>query len=652
MEQILGNRYEIIEQIGGGGMAVVYLAKDLFLDRLVAVKLLKDEFVDDQDFVRRFHKEAKAVASLSHQNIVNIYDFGESSHSSYLVMEYIEGKTLKQIINEQGPLSSEQVIDIGLQICEGIAQAHARQIIHKDIKPHNILIDKNGVVKVTDFGIAQAVNNMTITHNKGILGSAHYFSPEQAKGEVVDFRSDLYSLGVVLYEMATGQVPFTGENPVTVALKHIQNQPRPISELGVDIPPRLEWVIMKALEKNPLDRFASATEMAEELADILHSPQGSKSKEYGKMRKPYFEKNSVLEDKVAVKKMGDITRILHEDFLSDVILPTSEQGKVVSEEPMKKEAKQASGRSVKLANLLVMVLIAAGLLVGGFWGAQKLLAKGEVSVPDITTLPILEAQKILINEDLALKIVDTIYDDVIPEDAVISQDPLAESKVKAGREIEVVVSKGSDQVVVPNLQGMNKRDAVLALENKGLTLGETGGSYSDKYKVDEVIIQSPQADTKVSKDTAVSLTLSLGAKPQMVTMPTLDGIDLEEAKKTIRSSGLEVGTVTQEESVTHYPNTVITQSPVAKGQTLQGTTVDLVVSTGPGPQTEKTSSVQWVIPEQSLVVVEVVDEAGTKIVYKEECEANAYLNQSFTYQGVGKVNIYCNNELKKTFDLL
>ena len=188
MGKILGNRYELLEQIGGGGMAVVYLAKDTFLDRLVAVKLLRDEYTDDQDFIRRFHKEAKAVASLSHPNIVSIYDFGEEGKTSFLVMEYVEGRTLKSLIQEEAPLSVEQVVDIGRQICAGISEAHAQNIVHKDIKPHNILLDRNGIVKVTDFGIAQAVDNMTITHNKGILGSAHYFSPEQAKGEPVDFR--------------------------------------------------------------------------------------------------------------------------------------------------------------------------------------------------------------------------------------------------------------------------------------------------------------------------------------------------------------------------------------------------------------------------------------------------------------------------------
>lgn len=238
-KRMLANRYELIRKIGGGGMAVVYLAYDTSLDRQVAIKLLREEYVDDPDFIRQFQKEAKAVARLSHQNIVNIYDFGESDGVTYLVMEYVEGSTLKEIIAQYGPLPISQVIDYSVQLCYGLAQAHSQQIVHKDIKPHNIMIDRNHVVKITDFGIAQAMNNLTITHNKGILGSAHYFSPEQARGERVDFESDIYSLGVVMYEMVTGKVPFTGDNPVSVALKHMQEQPASLLAQRADMP--LAW---------------------------------------------------------------------------------------------------------------------------------------------------------------------------------------------------------------------------------------------------------------------------------------------------------------------------------------------------------------------------------------------------------------------------
>ena len=271
MSQKFGERYEIIRQIGGGGMAIVYLAKDLFLDRDVAVKVLRDEFVESDEFIRRFHKEAKAVASLNHQNIVSVYDFDASSTPIYLVMEYVEGKTLKEKILDEGHLSEQMTIQIATQIANGLALAHSNKIIHKDIKSQNILIDVNNLVKITDFGIAQILSNSTITHNKGILGSAHYFSPEQARGEMVTYKSDIYSLGVVMYEMLTGELPFTGDNPVTVALKHIQEKPLPPSAINSSVTPEMEAVVLKCLSKHPDARFDSMESLLKALNGIRNS---------------------------------------------------------------------------------------------------------------------------------------------------------------------------------------------------------------------------------------------------------------------------------------------------------------------------------------------------------------------------------------------
>ncbi|HHW43609.1 MAG TPA: Stk1 family PASTA domain-containing Ser/Thr kinase, partial [Desulfotomaculum sp.] len=265
----LGNRYEILEQLGGGGMAIVYKGRDTFLNRLVTIKMLRPEFSSDQDFTRRFRREAQAVASLSHPHIVSIYDVGQEEGVQYLVMEYVDGEDLKTLIRREGALDAERAVQIALQVLEALEHAHENNIVHRDIKPHNILLTKSGRAKLTDFGIAREATAATVTQTDTIVGSVHYLSPEQARGEVAGPKSDIYSLGVVLYEMLTGTVPFAGDSPISVAIKHIQEEPEPPSRRNPAIPPALEQVVLRALAKNPGQRFASAREMAIHLEDIF-----------------------------------------------------------------------------------------------------------------------------------------------------------------------------------------------------------------------------------------------------------------------------------------------------------------------------------------------------------------------------------------------
>ncbi len=650
MDKMLGKRYELLEQIGGGGMAVVYLARDTFLDRLVAVKLLRDEYSDDQDFIRRFHKEAKAVASLSHPNIVSIYDFGEEGKTSFLVMEYVEGRTLKSLIQEEAPLSVEQVVDIGRQICAGISEAHAQNIVHKDIKPHNILVDRNGIVKVTDFGIAQAVDNMTITHNKGILGSAHYFSPEQAKGEAVDFRSDIYSIGVVLYEMVTGHVPFTGENPVTVALKHIQNTPVSPRKQGVDIPLQLDWIIMKALAKDPAARFASAQEMEEELAAVATGAKLSRtSYDNGKSRRQLEEAAEVRrleppDDRVKT----NVTRILEQDYLSELNEQTDRIEAPADKQKGKKNEKAPSGRKVKVANLIVLLLILAGVGVGSFYGVQKLFFKAEVVVPNVVDMKEIDAERTLVQNKLTV-----VYDEPEPSDEIASghvlrQDPQPDSRVKEGREVTLVISSGQETTEVPNVVGKSKEDAILALEAKGLTVGATAPAYDETVAENLVILQAPKSGEQVAKGSSVDLIISKGKEPQMVTVPSVVGISLDEAKSSLAQKGLNVGKVTEQESTEYAAGIVLNQSLVADGQTLEETEVDLVVSKGPGPAVEKSDKIEMLIPYSGSLIVEVVDEDGKRLIYKEFREADEYLSVPFTYKGKATVNVYSDKQLVET----
>ena len=634
MTDILGNRYEIIKKIGGGGMAVVYLAKDVFLDRPVAVKVLREEYIGDQDYIRRFHKEAKAIASLSHPNIVNIYDFGINNDRAFLVMEYVEGQTLKDIITQKGALSSAETAEIGRQICLGVAEAHRKGIVHKDIKPHNILIEKNGNVKVADFGIAQAIDNNTITHNKGILGSAHYFSPEQAKGEQLDYKTDIYSIGVVLYEMVTGKVPFTGDNPVTVALKHIQAQPIIPSKIVPDISPQLEHIILKAMAKDPSQRYSSADEMVLDLTALcVHGKKVSYSI-------PQKVADGNILDKLNQQEPteSDTSEILP-NMVPKVDLPAAnaEKTELSRRQPKFKIKKRA----------LVVIIALACLFLGGLFTAVNIFGeKKDIVVPNVMGMSVLEAQKILLDEELTIEVADNVYHNELVRGMIISQNPSAESKVKKGRKVSVIVSLGKSLINVPDLSGMSEREAKVLLESKGLQIGKTSTGYSNEYKKDEIIFQSPQADSEVEDGSSVDLIISLGAQPEVITAPSLVGLDLTQARQMIVANGLIEGTITYVESREYYENIIVNQS--LSGQTLEGSTMDLTVSKGPGPEEYKSADINFVIPQSGTVVLELIDDNGINDIYSARGEQGHNFSKTISYKAKSKaavLNIYCAGKL-------
>ena len=420
MSQKFGERYEIIRQIGGGGMAIVYLAKDLFLDRDVAVKVLRDEFVESDEFIRRFHKEAKAVASLNHQNIVSVYDFDASSTPIYLVMEYVEGKTLKEKILDEGHLSEQMTIQIATQIANGLALAHSNKIIHKDIKSQNILIDVNNLVKITDFGIAQILSNSTITHNKGILGSAHYFSPEQARGEMVTYKSDIYSLGVVMYEMLTGELPFTGDNPVTVALKHIQEKPLPPSAINSSVTPEMEAVVLKCLSKHPDARFDSMESLLKALNGIRNSKsyQQIVSRTYVENDNKYDMDSTLALPKNMTQKLSDF----------------SGYKKTNTEEiTLDKKSSKKIAIPILLAISVFCTLITI-LAITIFSGNDRDI------VPSVVNLTYEQAESLLQSEDLILEKSDERYDDTVPKGQIIEQNPTKGEKKPFDKKVKVIMS--------------------------------------------------------------------------------------------------------------------------------------------------------------------------------------------------------------------
>lgn len=545
-EKILDNRYEILEQVGGGGMALVYRARDIYLNRIVAIKILREQLTSDEEFVSRFRREAQAVASLSHTNIVSIYDVGHSGQTYYLVMEMVEGRNLKELIKENGPFPIDKAIAIAKQICDALEHAHEHQIIHRDIKPHNIIITKDGVVKVTDFGIARAVSTATVTHSGNIMGSVHYFSPEQARGEIADERSDIYSLGVVIYEMLTGELPFVGESPISVALKKIQNDPLSPRKINSQIGEALEKVILIAMDKDPKKRFKSADDLR---ANLLSAHVHNRL------------------DKNVPEKVSEDT----------VILPRL--AKNITEKSGEKAPK--ANAPFKVWVWIILALMVIGFVLGMYLSAT-VLAREEVTVPDVRQKTVTEAQEELDGTGLFLEVNKTVPHPTIAEGLIISQTPKVDEIVRKSAKILVTVSAGPQMVDVPNVVDSSASAAEIALANKGLESTITR-VYNSQVPEGNVIDQEPDAGKEVAQGTAVALIVSKGPEPVWIKMPKVTGYTLTEAKEILKQNNLTLEVVQPEVSYIYEEEIVIRQDPGPDSEVLQGAVVNLVVSAGPGP---------------------------------------------------------------------
>ncbi|WP_406543470.1 Stk1 family PASTA domain-containing Ser/Thr kinase [Clostridium ljungdahlii] len=428
---MLGNRYELLEKIGEGGMAIVYRAKDHLLSRNVAVKILKEEFSSDGEFVEKFKREAAAAASLSDNNIVNIYDVGTQKDINYIVMECVIGKTLKQVIKEEKKIPPARAVEVAIQIAKALKCAHKNNIIHRDIKPHNILVTEDGIVKVTDFGIAKASDSVTITNSNKIMGSAHYFSPEQAKGSFVDFRTDIYSLGIVMYEMVTGRVPYDAESPVSIALKHIQEPVVPPNQLNENIPDSLNRLILKAVEKEPIRRYQTMEDMLVDLKKIENN-----------------QKINLSDDDLS----GDMTRIMdpvdvnnaykNEDDYDDEVEPARKPVKLNLDPKKKKRI---------LTTAIGVLVVVIGIISGYIW-YNKVYSSGDITVPSIVGMKQDDAKQLVESKKLNFVIGGKEKSDK-PEGTVIDCFPKSGTKVKSNSDVRVIISSGSDSLTVPNLVG-------------------------------------------------------------------------------------------------------------------------------------------------------------------------------------------------------
>ena len=571
----VGGRYKIKSHIGTGGMATVYLAQDLILERPVAVKVLRLDFHTNEAAMRRFQREAQSATQLVHPNIVSVYDVGEEDGTNYIVMEYVEGTDLKEYIRERGPLPPREAVRIMTQIVSAIELAHKNRIIHRDIKPQNILIDREGNVKITDFGIAIALSETSLTQTNTLLGSVHYLSPEQARGGMATIRSDIYALGIVLYELLVGEVPFEGESAVSIALKHFQEPLPRISQMLPTVPQSLENVVLKATAKEPLDRYGSCGEMLEDLQTCLNPER---------LHEPMFKPTAFSQETKVLQPIatGQIPRKIPATSKEVPEIQFDEEKKAVQEEPKKKKKKKWPW-----ILLLLFIIVSAGAIYAFIQTSPK-----DVKVPDVTNLTEADAKVKLADANLEVSDVQQVKSDTVEAGKVVETNPKAGSSVKEKSKVVLKVSAGKDTVTVGDYTGKTFDEAKAALQKLGIAV-EKKESYSDTVESGKVMEQSVAKGEKVvAKDTKMVLTVSKGKEP--VTLINLKGYSRSGVEDYAKEHGLKLQI--SEENSNETADTVIKQSPAEGTALKKGDTLTVVISKGKG---ERVVSRQFTIPYEA-----------------------------------------------------
>ncbi len=576
---VLGNRYEILRKIGDGGMAFVYQARDKLLNRIVAVKVLRPEFVDDQEFLVKFKREAEAVASLSHPNIVNVYDVGEDGKVHYIVMEYVDGQNLKEIIQDEGRLEEYTALDIAKQIARALSAAHRNGIIHRDIKPHNILISKDGrQVKVADFGIAKAVSSSTMTNMGSVIGSVHYISPEQAKGKHLTSNADLYSLGIVLYEMIIGRVPFSGDSPISIALKHINEDIDFTEEDKINIPNSVRTIISKMTQKEPANRYQTAEELIEDIEFVERNIDLPYIKDYNNFattdvdrrdpeifngRKPvqyddyedddYYDEDGddYYEDDDYYYEDEDID----DDYYEEKPKSRKEKKQEKKNKAKKKETPRARRRLKILAVILIMILIGYAAFFMKYFGLG-LFSKDNsenVKVPSVVNMTVEEAQKSLEGTGLRLVVKSEEYSNGVSKDRIITQTPSENTTLKKGDSVSVIVSKGNSKVPVPNVVGLKLSQAEKLLNDNKLILGNVKYEYNDAEE--GTVLSQSLVGGSSDEGQKVSLVVSKGKKASQERPSIIDDNDSSDNGAIINdNSGRDIDPSTGRTSRITRPN--------------------------------------------------------------------------------------------------
>ena len=563
--EILGNRYEIEEKIGEGGMSIVYKARCNKLNRYVAVKILKKELSNNEDIVNKFKREATAIAALSDNNIVNILDVGTQDDINYIVMEYVNGKTLKELIKQFGKLNYETAITIAIQIAKALECAHKNNIIHRDVKPQNILVTEEGFIKVTDFGIAKSTSSATLTNTTTIMGSAHYFSPEQAKGSFIDNRTDLYSLGVVLYEMVAGKVPFEADSPVTIALKHIQEEVVPPKQINSKIPESLNKLILKSMEKDPAMRYQNARDMINDLQKIKEDPNVVLDSAF---ENDESDHTIIMGSVNSQETPKVINKTLEDEYYDDEEYDYDDDEYDEDEYKEKKKPYKKILIGISVVVGLLLLGLGAFAVSGGFSGPKT------VKVPDLKGMTIEEAKKAV--EDAGLKFVDAGTEKSDEEEGtVIKFDPEFGKEVEKGSEVSVITSAGVTKIKMPNLVEETEADAKATLDKLNLTNYKIENAFSDEIEKGKVISTNPNKGEEITEDTAITIVVSKGKETKYNTMPDLMGKDRDEAIAELAKLNLN-GSVVGEVEVTDEKLvgkiawvSHVSGTPVAEGTKIQ-----------------------------------------------------------------------------------
>lgn len=641
---ILNNRYEIIRPVGSGGMAEVFLAHDNLLDRNVAVKMLRDQFLADKELLEQFRREAKSAARLIHPYIINIYDVVSEGDIQYIIMEYVDGVTLKEYLKEH-KLPLNAVLEIAVRLADALQHAHSRNIIHCDIKPQNILIDKYLNPKITDFGIAKMISNQTTVYTAAVMGSVHYISPEQAVGGKITASSDVYSLGVVLFEMLTGQVPFTGNTAVSVAMMHAEKPVPSLSDFMDEVPEGLQQIIDKALAKKAEDRYQNADELRRDLLDLKMKLYPFSSDEYKKDMQAVVTESSYsaakdnAEDDYGATMIMKPVRSIGSEFETEIQEETRQElpEQEADDMPLSRAKKtKKKWNFTKILVYMTVAVVALSVIAHFIFNRNREV----LPVPDVVNMTVVEAQAALEEKGFEVELEER-YGNAVKPGTVMEQSPKAGEKRKQGSTIYLTISKGAELKTVPEIIGMSLSKAENLLKDEGYAIGKITKKFDSSKTVGIVLEQFPKAMDKAPKGSKINLVVNEGEK----TVPNVVGQKLATAKQLLEKEGLVVGSTSYTKNQADK-DTVLSTDPVPGSHLSEGAKVNLTLSSG-GSDSMDSVYVDFVVPgtQEQHVQIYVTDSRGRRLIYDGSQKGGVRLRQKISASDNAKVQLYCDNKL-------